>query len=47
MAKPEPFQKLGFSSSSKYDFVKVRVRLEEHYYILSRFIVSRILSVIQ
>ncbi|KAG2392670.1 hypothetical protein C9374_011395 [Naegleria lovaniensis] len=34
-------------SSSKYDFVKVRVGLENHYYILSRFIVSRILTVIQ
>ena len=34
-------------ASSKYDFVKVRVGLESHYYILSRFIVSRILTVIQ
>ncbi|KAL9657626.1 hypothetical protein ABK040_012705 [Willaertia magna] len=34
-------------ASSKYDFVKVRVGLENHYYILSRFIVSRILTVIQ
>jgi 2-phosphoglycerate kinase len=32
-------------NSSKYDFVKVRVWLENHYYVLSRFIVSRILSV--
>ena len=31
--------------SSKYDFVKVRVRLSErHYYVLSRFLVSRVLS---
>jgi 2-phosphoglycerate kinase len=32
-------------NSSKYDFVKVKVWLENHYYILSRFIVSRILTV--
>lgn len=31
--------------SSKYDFVKVRVLLGDHYYILSRFLVSRVLLV--
>jgi 2-phosphoglycerate kinase len=31
--------------SSKYDFVKVKVWLEDHYYILSRFLVSRVLNV--
>eukprot|EP00966_Prymnesium_polylepis_P044051 1021117-Prymnesium_polylepis.1 len=41
-------------SSSKYDFVKVRVWLKdrtadgsEHYYVLSRFLVSRMLAVTQ
>jgi len=33
--------------SSKYDFVKVKVWLEDHYYILSRFLVSRVLNVTQ
>eukprot|EP00736_Rhodelphis_marinus_P003227 Rmarinus@m.7611 len=33
------------SRASKYDFVKVRVWLSTHYYILSRFIVSRVLTV--
>ncbi|KAK9837746.1 hypothetical protein WJX74_004123 [Apatococcus lobatus] len=30
---------------SKYDFVKVKVWLGEHYYILSRFLISRMLTV--
>ena len=37
------------ASSSKYDFVKIKVRLGthlEHYYILSRFLLSRMLTVI-
>jgi tRNA uridine 5-carbamoylmethylation protein Kti12 len=33
-------------ASSKYDFVKVKVSLENHYYVLSRFIVSRILTAV-
>ncbi|KAL0480922.1 2-phosphoglycerate kinase [Acrasis kona] len=33
-------------ASSKYDFVKVKVSVEKHYYILSRFIVSRILTAV-
>uniref|UniRef100_A0A7S1H0V6 2-phosphoglycerate kinase n=2 Tax=Hemiselmis andersenii TaxID=464988 RepID=A0A7S1H0V6_HEMAN len=32
-------------ASSKYDFVKVRVWLADHYYTFSRFLVSRVLSV--
>ncbi|KAI9317529.1 hypothetical protein BX666DRAFT_2026807 [Dichotomocladium elegans] len=32
------------SSSSKYDFVKVRVHLNDHYYVLSRFLLSRMLT---
>ena len=33
------------SSSSKYDFIKVRVHLaNEHYYVLSRFLLSRMLT---
>ncbi|KYR02624.1 hypothetical protein DLAC_00072 [Tieghemostelium lacteum] len=31
--------------SSKYDFVKVKVSLENHYYVLSRFLISRVLNV--
>lgn len=35
-------------SFSKYDFVKVRVWLsDEHYYVLSRFLVSRVLTSIK
>jgi hypothetical protein len=30
---------------SKYDFVKIRVHLGSHYYVLSRFLVSRMLQV--
>ena len=29
---------------SKYDYVKVKVTLEEHFYVLSRFLVSRMLT---
>lgn len=32
---------------SKHDFVKVKVMLEDHYYIFSRFLVSRILTLIK
>ena len=31
---------------SKYDFVKIRVHLGSHYYVLSRFLVSRMLQVL-
>jgi hypothetical protein len=34
-------------TSSKYDFVKVRVWLADHYYTFSRFLVSRVLTVTQ
>jgi hypothetical protein len=30
---------------SKYDFVKIRVHLGSHYYVMSRFLVSRMLQV--
>eukprot|EP00002_Diphylleia_rotans_P000877 TRINITY_DN10473_c0_g1_i3.p1 TRINITY_DN10473_c0_g1~~TRINITY_DN10473_c0_g1_i3.p1 ORF type:complete len:404 (+),score=74.65 TRINITY_DN10473_c0_g1_i3:84-1295(+) len=33
------------SSSSKYDYVKVHVQLEGHSYVLSRFLVNRVLAV--
>ena len=33
--------------SSKYDFVKVRVWLADHYYTFSRFLISRVLTVTQ
>ncbi len=32
---------------SKYDFIKVRVTLGEHFYVLSRFLVSRMLTLCQ
>lgn len=33
------------NSSSKYDFVKVRIHLSDHhYYVLSRFLLSRMLT---
>lgn len=32
---------------SKYDLVKVRVILEDHFYIFSRFLISRILTLIK
>ena len=50
----EPPTEKHKDSSSKYDFVKVRVWLKdplegatEHYYVLSRFLVSRMLAVTQ
>lgn len=39
----------GAAASSSYDYVKIKVRLGahlEHYYILSRFLLSRMLTVI-
>ena len=39
---------LNKASGSKYDYVKIRVWLgegQEHYYILSRFLISRTLTV--
>lgn len=32
---------------SKYDLVKVKVSLEEHFYVFSRFLISRILTLIK
>lgn len=34
-------------SISKYDLVKVKVALEDHFYIFSRFLISRILTLIK
>jgi hypothetical protein len=42
-AKVERFSRLH----TKYDFIKVKVWLEDHYYIMSRFIVSRMLTLIK
>jgi hypothetical protein len=41
--KVERFSRLH----TKYDFIKVKVWLEDHYYIMSRFIVSRMLTLIK
>lgn len=38
---PATIRTKGFS---KYDLVKVRVRLEEHYYVFSRFLISHVLQ---
>lgn len=32
---------------SKYDLVKVKVSLEDHFYVFSRFLISRILTLIK
>jgi hypothetical protein len=32
---------------SKYDLVKIKVILEEHFYIFSRFLISRVLTLIK
>ena len=32
---------------SKYDLVKVKVYLEDHFYIFSRFLISRVLTLIK
>ena len=32
---------------SKYDFIKVKVSLEDHFYVFSRFLISRILTLIK
>jgi hypothetical protein len=32
---------------SKYDLVKVKVSLEDHFYVFSRFLLSRILTLIK
>jgi len=46
ITKPIKEQPKHTNASSKYDFVKVRVTLgESHYYILSRFLISRVLTV--
>ncbi|XP_021721814.1 uncharacterized protein LOC110689344 [Chenopodium quinoa] len=47
-ANPRPFRFAARNASSKYDFVKVKVWLgdnADHYYVLSRFLLSRMLTV--
>eukprot|EP00762_Andalucia_godoyi_P002029 ANDGO_02471.mRNA.1 2-phosphoglycerate kinase len=39
--------KRGRTGSSKYDFIKTRVWIDTHYYVLSRFLLSRILTTIR
>ncbi len=34
-------------TDSKYDLVKVKVYLEDHFYIFSRFLISRVLTLIK
>jgi len=41
----EPHAEVPQPGSSKYDYVKVRVGLSDrHYYVLSRYLVSRVLT---
>ena len=52
IAGKKPQQQLMFSSMkrktySKYDLVKVKVYLEDHFYIFSRFLISRVLTLIK
>ena len=48
----KPQQQLIYNSMkrktySKYDLVKVKVFLEDHFYIFSRFLISRVLTLIK
>jgi 2-phosphoglycerate kinase len=40
-------KKRGRTGSSKYDFIKTRIWIKNHYYVLSRFVLSRILTTIR
>jgi 2-phosphoglycerate kinase len=33
-----------FSGAAKYDYIKVKIWIKEHYYIFSRFLLSRMLT---
>ena len=33
-----------FSGAAKYDYIKVKIWIDEHYYIFSRFLLSRMLT---
>ena len=45
--KPNPVTKLQKKNYSQYDQVKIKVHLEEHFYVFSRFLMSRILTLIK
>ena len=45
--KPNPVSKLQKKNYSQYDQVKIKVHLEEHFYVFSRFLMSRILTLIK
>jgi len=42
-----PFVNMKKKNYSQYDLVKVKVHLEEHFYVFSRFLMSRILTLIK
>ena len=42
-----PFAKMKKKNYSQYDLVKVKVHLKEHFYVFSRFLMSRILTLIK
>jgi hypothetical protein len=41
------FSSMKRKTYSKYDLVKVKVYLEDHFYIFSRFLISRVLTLIK
>lgn len=42
-----PFVNMKKKNYSQYDLVKVKVHLKEHFYVFSRFLMSRILTLIK
>lgn len=42
-----PFVNMKKKNYSQYDLVKVKVYLKEHFYVFSRFLMSRILTLIK
>ena len=47
MAENVPFANMRKKNYSQYDLVKVKVSLEDHFYVFSRFLMSRILTLIK
>ncbi len=47
MAENVPFVNMKKKNYSQYDLVKVKIHLKEHFYVFSRFLMSRILTLIK
>ena len=45
--KCRPFPTLKKKNYSQYDLVKVKVHIQDHFYVFSRFLMSRILTLIK